>query len=63
MRTADGTALVAHVGPDHPLLPLEPGLPLMVEWDAEAARLLPSAGAIAPPGDRSGTPRAALARR
>ena len=41
LRAADGTQIVAHVGPEHPLPPLTPGLGLQVEWDYEAARLLP----------------------
>ena len=44
LRAADGTLIVAHVGPEHPLPPLEPGLGLRVDWDFEAARLLPPAG-------------------
>jgi spermidine/putrescine transport system ATP-binding protein len=41
LRAADGSEIVAHVGPEHPLPPLEPGLALRVEWDHDAARLLP----------------------
>jgi spermidine/putrescine transport system ATP-binding protein len=43
MRATDGTQIVAHVGPEHPLPPLQPGLGLRVDWDYEAARLLPPA--------------------
>jgi spermidine/putrescine transport system ATP-binding protein len=46
LRAADGTQIVAHVGPEHPLPPLQPGLGLRVEWDFEAARLLPPAGGL-----------------
>jgi spermidine/putrescine transport system ATP-binding protein len=47
LRAADGTEIVAHVGPEHPLPPLQPGLALRVEWDHDAARLLPPlAGAV-----------------
>ncbi|HET9725396.1 MAG TPA: ABC transporter ATP-binding protein [Gemmatimonadales bacterium] len=41
LRAADGTLIVAHVGPEHPLPPLTEGLGLRVDWDYEAARLLP----------------------
>jgi spermidine/putrescine transport system ATP-binding protein len=41
LRAADGTQIVAHVGPEHPLPPLTPGLGLQVDWDYDAARLLP----------------------
>jgi spermidine/putrescine transport system ATP-binding protein len=47
LRAADGTQIVAHVGPEHPLPPLEPGLGLRVDWDFDAARLLPPADGIA----------------
>jgi spermidine/putrescine transport system ATP-binding protein len=47
LRAADGTQIVAHVGPEQPLPPLEPGLGLRVEWDYEAARLLPPADGAA----------------
>jgi spermidine/putrescine transport system ATP-binding protein len=47
LRAADGTEIVAHVGPEQPLPPLEPGLGLRVEWDYEAARLLPPADGAA----------------
>jgi spermidine/putrescine transport system ATP-binding protein len=41
LRALDGTQIVAHVGPEQPLPPLQPGLGLRVDWDYEAARLLP----------------------
>ncbi len=41
LRALDGTLIVAHVGPEQPLPPLQPGLGLRVEWDYDAARLLP----------------------
>ena len=41
LRTAGGIAIVAHVGPDHPLPDVRPGQALWITWDAEAARLLP----------------------
>ena len=44
LRAADGTEIVAHVGPEQPLPPLEPGLaPAGSSWDTDAARLLPPA--------------------
>jgi spermidine/putrescine transport system ATP-binding protein len=43
LRAGDGSEIVAHVGPEHPLPPLQPGLALRVDWDHDAARLLPSA--------------------
>jgi spermidine/putrescine transport system ATP-binding protein len=46
MRASDGTELVAHVGPEHPLPPLHPGLGLRVAWDYEAARLLPPSESV-----------------
>ena len=50
LRAADGTLIVAHVGPEQPLPPLHPGLGLRVDWDFEAARLLPpSDGAAVEP--------------
>ena len=52
LRAMDGTQIVAHVGPEHPLPPLRPGLGLRVDWDYEAARLLPPAdGATQGPAD------------
>ena len=47
LRTVDGTQIVAHVGPEHPLPPLQPGLGLRVAWDFDAARLLPPTEASA----------------
>ncbi|MDQ3136814.1 MAG: TOBE domain-containing protein, partial [Gemmatimonadota bacterium] len=41
LRAADGTGIVAHVGPEQSLPPLEPGLPLWIGWDLDAGRLLP----------------------
>ncbi len=41
LRTADGTQLVAHVGPEDTLPEVRPGQTLYVSWEAEAARLLP----------------------
>ncbi|MGH7582310.1 MAG: ABC transporter ATP-binding protein [Gemmatimonadales bacterium] len=41
MRTADGTEIVAHVGPDQPLDALQPGAAAYAVWDHRAARLLP----------------------
>ena len=51
LRAADGTQIVAHVGPEHPLPPLIPGLGLHVDWDYEAARLLPPTGGATTPDD------------
>ena len=44
LRAGDGSEIVAHVGPEQALPPLQPGLALWVGWDADAARLLPPAG-------------------
>ena len=41
LRAADGTQLVAHVGPEDALPAVEPGQTLYVSWEADAARLLP----------------------
>ena len=41
LRTADGTAVVAHVGPEDDLPVLRPGQAVWVTWEKEAARLLP----------------------
>jgi spermidine/putrescine transport system ATP-binding protein len=49
LRAADGTQIVAHVGPEHPLPPLTPGLGLQVNWDYDAARLLPPTDGAPPP--------------
>ena len=43
MRAADGTRIVAHVGPEQTLPALDAGLRLWVSWDQDAARLLPPA--------------------
>ena len=43
LRVADGSQIVAHVGPEQALPDLHPGLALWVSWDRTAARLLPSA--------------------
>jgi len=43
MRAADGTRIVAHVGPEQALPALDEGLRLWVSWDQDAARLLPPA--------------------
>jgi spermidine/putrescine transport system ATP-binding protein len=50
LRAADGTQIVAHVGPEHPLPPLQPGLGLRVDWDYDAARLLPATDGSAETG-------------
>jgi len=50
LRAADGTEIVAHVGPEQPLPPLKPGLGLWVGWDLQAARLLPPADGAAEVG-------------
>jgi spermidine/putrescine transport system ATP-binding protein len=41
LRAADGSEIVAHVGPEQSLPTLRPGLALWVGWDLDAARLLP----------------------
>jgi len=49
LRAAEGTEIVAHVGPEQALPTLRPGLGLWVGWDADAARLLPpTEGPVAP---------------
>jgi spermidine/putrescine transport system ATP-binding protein len=66
LRAADGSEIVAHVGPEHPLPPLQPGLVLRVEWDHDAARLLPTpegtTGSVLEPDLRHTVERAAAAR-
>jgi len=69
LRTVDGTQIVAHVGPEHPLPPLQPGLGLRVAWDFDAARLLPPTEASAAATDVDDEPdlrhtveRASMAR-
>ncbi len=49
LRAADGTLIVAHVGPEQALPPLQPGLGLRVDWDYDAARLLPPTDGSAEP--------------
>jgi spermidine/putrescine transport system ATP-binding protein len=44
LRAADGTDVVAHVGPEQALPGLHPGLTLWASWDLDAARVLPPAG-------------------
>ncbi|HEX3232563.1 MAG TPA: ABC transporter ATP-binding protein [Gemmatimonadales bacterium] len=44
LRTADGTDVVAHIGPEQSLPTLHPGLTLWASWDLDAARVLPPAG-------------------
>ncbi|MEO6055821.1 MAG: ABC transporter ATP-binding protein [Gemmatimonadales bacterium] len=47
LRAADGTEIVAHIGPEQPLPALRPGLGLWVSWEPGAGRLLPPAdGAV-----------------
>ncbi len=46
LRTADGVALVAHVGPEQDLPLLRPGDRVWVGWELDAARLLPPADAV-----------------
>jgi len=41
LRAAEGSEIVAHVGPEQALPGLSPGLALWVSWEADAARLLP----------------------
>jgi spermidine/putrescine transport system ATP-binding protein len=49
LRAAEGTEIVAHVGPEQTLPALHPGLGLWIGWDADAARLLPpTEGPVAP---------------
>ena len=68
LRALDGTQIVAHVGPEQPLPPLQPGLGLRVDWDYEAARLLPptegptEAAADEEPDLRHTVERATMAR-
>jgi spermidine/putrescine transport system ATP-binding protein len=67
LRAMDGTQIVAHVGPEHPLPSLQPGLGLRVAWDFDAARLLPptdapAAGAAEEPDLRHTIERASIAR-
>jgi spermidine/putrescine transport system ATP-binding protein len=48
LRAADGTRIVAHVGPEQALPALDSGLRLWVSWDVDAARLLPPDTAVVP---------------
>jgi spermidine/putrescine transport system ATP-binding protein len=41
LRAADGTEVVAHVGPEDDLPALRPGARVWATWDVDAARLLP----------------------
>ena len=41
LRTGDGTEIIGHMGPEHPIENLQIGQPLYVGWDRDAARLLP----------------------
>ena len=43
LQAADGTDVVAHVGPEQSLPGLHPGLTLWASWDVDAARVLPPA--------------------
>ncbi|MEX0663144.1 MAG: ABC transporter ATP-binding protein [Acidimicrobiia bacterium] len=43
LRAADGSDVVAHIGPDDDLPALRPGDKLWLTWDDDAARLLPLA--------------------
>jgi spermidine/putrescine transport system ATP-binding protein len=43
LQAADGTDVVAHVGPEQSLPGLQPGLTLWASWDVDAARVLPPA--------------------
>jgi spermidine/putrescine transport system ATP-binding protein len=48
LRAADGTDVVAHVGPEQSLPGLDPGLTLWASWDMDAARVLPPHGPKTP---------------
>ena len=50
LRAADGSAIVAHIGPEQSLPMLQPGLRLWVCWDHGAARLLPATDGAPDPG-------------
>ncbi len=43
LRAADGTELVAHLGPEYAGGALHPGQTIWLNWDDDAARLLPAA--------------------
>ena len=47
LRAADGTELIAHLGPAAPTAGLAPGQQVFVDWDRDAPRLLPPAGTSA----------------
>jgi spermidine/putrescine transport system ATP-binding protein len=44
LRAADGTELVAHLGPAAATPAFVPGQQVFVDWDPDAPRLLPPAG-------------------
>jgi spermidine/putrescine transport system ATP-binding protein len=69
LRAAEGTEIVAHVGPEQSLPALQPGLGLWIDWDRDAGRLLPPGDGV-PPIDLEDMPnpmhtveRAVLPRR
>ncbi len=41
LRAGDGTEIIGHLGPDHPIPDLTAGQSLFAGWDGDAARLLP----------------------
>ena len=43
LRASDGTELVAHLGPEYAGGALHPGQTIWLNWDDDAARLLPAA--------------------
>jgi spermidine/putrescine transport system ATP-binding protein len=47
LRAADGTELVAHLGPGDQTAALVPGASVFVDWEADAPRLLPPAAGTA----------------
>jgi len=51
LRAADGSPVIAHVGPEQSLPMLRPGDPVRAGWSAEAALILPG-----PPGPGSAEP-------
>jgi spermidine/putrescine transport system ATP-binding protein len=60
LRCADGTTLVAHVGPEHELPDVRAGQTIHVAWDLDAARLLPPSDVTA--GDIDVDDRATVER-
>jgi spermidine/putrescine transport system ATP-binding protein len=50
LRTSDGTEIIGHLGPEHPVENLRVGQPLYAGWDRGAARLLPPS-TLKPPLD------------